>query len=65
MIWKEVEEKYGKNVSEAMKNSKYLQCITCQEIIIDSKKEVDIPERDIELAFKDIKGEYINSLEWD
>jgi len=62
MIWKEVEEKYGKHVAEAMKDSKYLECITCT---MTKRGEVDIPERDIELAYREITGGYIHPLEWD
>jgi hypothetical protein len=64
MIWKEVEEKYGKDIAGKMIKSKYLSCITLEE----SQKypgEVDIPERDISLAYKDVMKYPHNIEEWD
>jgi hypothetical protein len=61
MLWKDVEKKYGIVISEAMKKSKYLECIT---VSIDPETgEVDIPEIDIENAYRDIKRWIVNG--WD
>jgi hypothetical protein len=64
MIWEEVEKKYGKKNADEMKKSQFLKGIT---VTRDSKTgEIDIPERDIELAFKDkIAKKRISSFEWD
>ena len=62
MIWKIVEETYGKENAEKMKHSNYLQGIT---VSLNEDGEIDYPESDIELAFKDVKGEKIHSYEWD
>lgn len=48
--------------ADAMKDSKYLECIT---LTLTENGETDIPERDIELAYRDITGGYIHPLEWD
>ena len=60
--WKEVEEEYGKEVADIMKTSKFLDGITCK---LTDSGEMDIPERDIILAYKDINGISIGSWEWD
>lgn len=62
MQWKEVVEQYGFELSEKMKNSDMLCCITVR--VIDNG-EFDYPESDIELAFKDVSGIPIHPLEWD
>ena len=61
MIWDEVIEKYGFEISEKMKESEMLCCIT-MEI---KNGEFDYPERDIELAYKGVTGIDIHYLEWD
>ena len=61
MIWKEVEEAYGKELADKMKESSYLDGIT----ITMRDGEADIPESDIHLAFKDTVGRKISPGEWD
>ncbi len=61
MRWKEIEKKYGKKLAEKIRKSKMLEGIT----ISLKNGEEDIPERDIELAIKEIKGEKISDMEWD
>ena len=62
MIWEEVENKYGKEIADKIKKSPFLRDVTV-ELREDGK--VDIPERDIELAYKDITGKPIQPWEWD
>ena len=61
MRWKEIEKKYGKKLTEKIRKSRILDGIT----ISLKKGEEDIPEIDIELAIKEIKGEKISDSEWD
>ena len=61
MIWKEVETRFGKEMADAMKHSHYLQGIT----VSLKDGEVDYPESDIWLAFKDVMGERIHPFEID
>ena len=62
MIWNEVEKKYGKELADKIKKSDLLRGVTV-ELREDGK--VDIPERDIELAYKEIMGKPIHPWEWD
>ena len=62
VTWKDVERKYGKEMAEKMKHSIYLECITCT---FTENGEVDIPERDIDLAYRDVTGKPISIFEWD
>ena len=62
MIWEEVEKKYGKELADKMRKSKYLQGITVE---LTEEGKVDIPEGDIRLAYKDVLGKPIHFLEWD
>lgn len=62
MIWSDVEKKYGKEIVNKMRKSKYLRGITV-ELTEDGK--VDIPEGDIRLAYKDVMNMSIHFLEWD
>ena len=62
MIWKEVEIRFGKEMADAMKHSQYLQGIT---VTLDENGEIDYPESDIWLAFKDVMGERIHPFEID
>jgi len=62
MIWKEVVKKYGQEMADKMDKSKYLQGITISHT---REGQADIPERDIELAYKDVKGYDIHVHEWD
>ena len=61
MIWSEVEKKYGKEMADIMKTSQFLECIT----VTLRDGEMDIPERDIDLAFRDVNGIAIGPEEWD
>ena len=62
MIWSDVTKRYGKEITDKMKQSSYLQGIT---ISFTKDGEIDYPESDIRLAFKDVKGEKIYSFEID
>ena len=62
MEWFEVVAKYGKEMSAKMAKSGYLENIT---LSINDDGKVDIPDRDIELAYRDIKGGKIYVAEWD
>ena len=62
MIWKEVEEKYGKKIVDKTRQSKYLRGITVE---LTNEGKVDIPEYDIKIAYKDVTGKYISPFEWD
>ena len=62
MIWKDVEKKYGKRMANKMKNSQFLECITCTEL---PNGETDIPERDIENAYADVMGKHVPEEAWD
>ena len=57
-----VEKKYGKKVADKMKDSPYLQGITCR---LTETGEVDIPERDIDLAYRWLTKQKISEGEWD
>jgi len=61
MFWKSVVEEFGFEMSERMKKSKFLQCIT----VVIKDNEWNYPRRDIILAYKDITNQYISPLEWD
>lgn len=62
MLWSEVESRYGKRIANKMKHSKYLRGIT---ITLRDDGRMDIPEHDINLAYKDVTGKRIHPLEWD
>lgn len=62
MIWEEVEIKYGKEMARKIKASPYLQGCTVE---LREDGEIDIPDRDIELALKEIMGKPIQPWEWD
>lgn len=62
MKWKKVVEIYGKEMAAKMKKSKMLRGIT---MTILPNGELDIPESDIRLAYKDVTGQKIHDLEWD
>lgn len=61
MIWKEVEEKYGKKIADRMKRSRMLMGIT----VTKRNGEWDIPESDIENAYRDVMGKPIPLEGWD
>ena len=62
MIWDEVEKKYGKKMADKMKKSNMLKGIT---VSLTDDGKADIPERDIEIAYKDVNKKYIGHMEWD
>jgi hypothetical protein len=62
MIWKEVEEKYGKKMADKMKKSEFLNGITVRRL---PNGEVDIPESDIRNAYNDVTGRGVRWWEWD
>ena len=62
MIWSDVEKKYGKEIADKMAKSEYLMAITVRK---RSDGEIDIPERDIYLAYKDVVGKPIHPFEFD
>lgn len=62
MIWQEVINEYGEEMADKMKKSKMLIGIT---MTILPSGEMDIPESDIRLAYKDVTGQKIHNLEWD
>ena len=62
MIWSEVIKKYGKELADKMRKSKYLQGITVE---LTEEGKVDIPEGDIRLAYKDVMGKPIYYEEMD
>ena len=62
MIWEDVEKKYGKELADKMRKSKYLQGITVE---LTEEGKVDIPEGDIKLAYKDVTGKPIYYEEMD
>lgn len=61
MFWKDVIETYGSKTAALMENSEMLCCVTVE--LKDG--EWDYPERDIDLAFRDVTGQHISPLEWD
>ena len=61
MLWEDVEDRYGKKLADKMKKAKALMGITVR--ITD--KGWDIPESDIERAYKEVKGIKIHPEEWD
>ena len=62
VTWKSVEKKYTKTVADKMRKSPYLQGITCK---LTKTGEVDIPERDIDLAYRWLTKQKIGVEEWD
>lgn len=60
--WKEVVEKYGVEIAEKIKQSGWLDCITCY---MNEEGEGVIPQRDIDIALRAINGEEIGAWEWD
>ena len=62
MMWSEVEKKYGKELAKKMSKSRYLKGNT---VTIRPDGKFDIPERDIDLAWRDVTGKAIHPLEWD
>lgn len=60
--WEQVVERYGKDVAEKIKQSGWLDGITCY---MNEEGVAVIPQRDIDVALKAIRGEEIGDLEWD
>jgi len=60
MLWKEIEEKYGKETANKMK--KHLKGITVR---LRKDGKIDIPESDVRLAYKIVMGKKVHSSEWD
>ena len=53
-------KKYGKEIYKKM--GKFMKDIT---VSWDKDGETNIPERDLELAYKQLHGYKMNSFEWD
>ena len=62
MIWAEVEEKYGKPLADKMKQSNWLEGIT---LTMRDTGETEIPESDIDNAYRDVTGKRIEDWMWD
>lgn len=60
--WKEVVERCGVEIAEKIKQSGWLDGITCY---MDEEGVAVIPQRDIDVALKAIRGEEIGDWEWD
>jgi hypothetical protein len=58
MTPKEAKEKYGKKIWRKMQ--KYLNGIT---VAVLPDRDIDIPEEDLENAYKELKGEKL--IDWD
>ncbi len=55
-------EKYGQNTWDAMFKTGFLTGVTC---VITPDGKLDIPQRDIDIAYRAVKGERISWREWD
>jgi hypothetical protein len=60
--WKQVIETYGEEMADKMQKTGYLDCITC---VLLPSGEIDIPQRDIDIAFRAANGGRISEMEWD
>jgi len=60
--WKQVIETYGEEMADKMQRTGYLDCIT---YIVLPSGEIDIPQRDIDNAFRAANGGIIEDMEWD
>ena len=60
--WKQVIETYGEEMAAKMRDGEWLDGITC---IVLPSGEIDIPQRDIDNAFRAANGEIIGDMEWD
>ncbi|MFA5409186.1 MAG: hypothetical protein WC343_10500 [Bacilli bacterium] len=60
--WKQVIETYGEEMAAKMRDNEWLDCITCT---ILPSGEIDIPQRDIDIAFRAANGGIIGDMEWD
>ena len=62
MTPKEAEKKYGKRLWNKIKRSKWMDGIT---VSLNENGETDIPECDIERAYRDVTNQKTYSLDWD
>ena len=62
MIIKKLEQKYGKKLINKITKEGYLDGCT---ITINRDRTEDIPEEDVIMAIKEIKGKKISPFEWD
>lgn len=53
---------YGEEMADKMQKTGYLDCITC---VLLPSGEIDIPQRDIDIAFRAANGGRISEMEWD
>ena len=58
----EVIKRYGKEVWDRMVKSGWLTGITCE---MNPDGTIDIPECDIDRAYRSAMGGYVSALEWD
>lgn len=76
MLWKNIIEKYGEEMAQKISASKYMQGITVEFVKKDGTPasyedvekgdcDIDIPERDVELAYQDVMGKKIPTECWD
>jgi hypothetical protein len=59
---KQIIEKYGKEMWDKMIETGWLDGITCR-LMPDG--ELDIPQQDIDCAYRAATGKHISHLEWD
>lgn len=59
---KEAETKYGKVMLKKMRATGFLSGITMS---LNKNGEVDVPDRDYELAYRAARGKKIHPEEWD
>lgn len=60
--WSQVEARYGRNMAKVMKKCPYLCGIT---VCMLPDGEIEIPEHDIDIAYRWARGEEIGIEEWD
>jgi hypothetical protein len=77
MIRSEIEAKYGKELTERLFKSRYMQGVTCiarrlsdgkpamNEDFKNGNAELDFYEDDVERAFREMAGKFVHPLEWD
>lgn len=62
VTWGAVVKWFGKEMSDKMKKTGYLDGITCE---MDENGQLLIPRSDIDRAYRAAKGEKIHPEEWD
>jgi hypothetical protein len=62
VTWDNVEKRYGKEIADKMKESEWLSCIT---VVMLPNGEPDIPQSDIDNAYRDVMGEKVPYWMWD